>query len=135
MALIKWNESYSVQIAEMDKQHQHLFELINELHGAMGQGRGNEALPAIFDSLVKYTQTHFAAEEALMLKYSYPGLAAQQKQHADLIKQVVELQKQFNARDFSSSMKTRDFLKQWLVAHIQESDKKYGAFLNQKGIA
>ena len=36
MALVKWNDSYSVQNVAMDKQHQHLFDLINELHDAMG---------------------------------------------------------------------------------------------------
>ena len=134
MALINWNDSYSVRIAEMDKQHQHLFDLINKLHEAMGQGKGSETLPGVFESLVKYTQTLFADEESLMLKYGYPGLALQKRQHAELIAQVVELQKKFQAGDFSSSIKTRDFLKQWLIEHIQESDKKYGVFLGQKGI-
>lgn len=27
-----------------------------------------------------------------------------------------------------------DFLSSWLVEHIQGSDKKYGPFLNQRGI-
>jgi hemerythrin len=134
MAIIQWNDGFSVKNADMDKQHQHLFDLINKLHDAMGQGKGRETLPEVFDSLVKYTQSHFAAEEALLQKYKYPGLVNHKRQHADLITQVSELQKQFLAGDFSASMKTRDFLKQWLTEHIQENDQKYGVFLNQKGI-
>jgi hemerythrin len=134
MAFIEWNDGYSVKNAAMDKQHQGLIELINKLHAAMGQGQGKEALPVIFDSLVRYTQTHFAAEESLLQKYNYPDLPTQKRQHADLIKQISDLQKQFQAGDFSSSMKTSEFLKKWLIEHIQGTDQKYGSFLNQKGI-
>ena len=134
MALVKWNDSYSVQNVAMDKQHQHLFDLINELHDAMGQGKGKDVLPKVFANLVNYTQTHFADEEALLQKHSYPGLVVQKRQHADLITQVSELIKKFETGDFAASQKTRDFLKQWLIDHIQEHDKKYGTFLNQKGI-
>jgi hemerythrin-like metal-binding protein len=134
MKLITWDESFSVKNAAMDKQHQHLVDLINKLHDAMGQGKAKETLPEVFNSLVKYTQSHFADEEALMQKNNYPGLVSHQRQHADLITQVSELQRQFQAGDFGASMKTRDFLKQWLMEHIKETDQKYGAFLNQMGI-
>jgi len=134
MAFIEWKDGYSVKNAAMDKQHQGLIELINKLHAAMGQGQGRETLPVIFDSLVGYTQTHFAAEESLLQKYSYPDLAIQKRQHADLIMQLSELQKQFKAGDFSSSLKMSEFLKKWLIEHIQGTDQKYGTFLNQKGI-
>jgi hemerythrin len=134
MPLIKWDDSFSVQIAAMDKQHQNLFDLINKLHEAMGQGKGKDTLPEVFESLIKYTQVHFAAEEALLQKHNYPDLAAHKRLHADLIMQISELQKQFQAGDFSASQKTRDFLKQWLTAHIKETDLKYGVFLKQSGI-
>jgi hemerythrin len=134
MALIEWNDSYSVKNAAMDKQHKGLFFLINKLHAAMGQGKGKDTLPAIFDDLVRYTQTHFTAEETLLQKYNYPDLATQKRQHADLIRQISELQKQNQAGDFSASMKTSEFLKKWLIEHIQGTDQKYGSFLNQKGV-
>jgi len=134
MLLLEWNESFSVQNTDMDQQHQHLFGLLNKLHEAMSQGKGKETLPEVFDSLVRYTRNHFAAEEALLQKYNYPGLVFHQRQHADLITQASELQIKFRAGDFSASQQTRDFLKQWLVEHIQGSDQKYGAFLKQQGV-
>jgi len=133
MALMEWNDSYSVKNAAMDKQHKGLFDLINKLHAAMGQGKGKDTLPEIFDDLVRYTQTHFTAEETILQKYNYPDLAAHKRQHADLIRQVSELQKQYQAGDFSTSMKTSEFLKKWLIEHIQGTDQKYGSFLHQKG--
>jgi hemerythrin len=134
MSLFTWDESFSVHNAEMDKQHQNLFDLTNKLQDAMGQRKGNEILPEVFDSLVKYTVGHFAAEEALLQKYNYPDLGNHKHLHADLIKQVSELQKKFQAGNLSISIETSNFLKQWLQNHIKEADQKYGAFLQQKGV-
>jgi hemerythrin len=44
MALIQWNDSLSVNVVEIDKQHQKLVRMINELNDAMRQGKGKEAL-------------------------------------------------------------------------------------------
>src|ERR1044072_3904131 len=132
MLLVEWNNSFSVQNADMDMQHQQLFGLLNQLHDAMGHGKGREILPVIFEELIQYTKNHFASEELLMQKHNYPGLVMHKGQHEDLIVQVSSLQKQFLAGDFSASMQTRDFLKQWLIEHIQRSDQKYGVFLMQK---
>ena len=63
MALITWNEQYSVNVSEMDIQHQRLFELINQLHSAMLAGKGNETMDGILHGLKEYTITHFSAEE------------------------------------------------------------------------
>jgi hemerythrin len=134
MPLVEWNTSFSVQNIEMDQQHQRLFGLLNQLHEAMGQGKGKETLPQIFDGLIDYTKKHFAAEEAFLQKYNYPDLATQKRQHVVLIEQIYELKKKFLAGDLSSSLQTHTFLKGWLVEHIQKSDLKYGAFLDQKGI-
>jgi len=132
MPLVEWNNSFSVQNADMDMQHQQLFGLLNQLHDAMSHGKGREVLPEVFEELIQYTKSHFASEELLMQKYNYPGLVIHKGQHEDLIVQVSKLQKQFLAGDFSASMQTRDFLKQWLIEHIKRSDQKYGVFLNQK---
>ena len=135
MPLIQWNSSFSVQNDAMDSQHQRLFELLDQLHEAMSQGKGKEILPKIFDELIQYTKQHFAAEEALLQKHNYPGFIVHKHQHDDLILQVTTLQKQLLAGDFTVSMQTRDFLKQWLIEHIKGSDQKYGTYLKQKGLS
>lgn len=134
MPLIEWNDSFSVQNIEMDEQHQYLFELLNKLHTAMSQGKGRETLPGVFDNLFQYTKKHFSAEELILQKYNYPGFVAHKRQHEELIMKLNVLQGQFLAGDFSASIQTRDFLKNWLIEHIQKSDQKYGAFLVQKNI-
>jgi hemerythrin len=132
MSLVQWNSSYSVQNDAMDGQHKRLFEQINKLHDAMGQGKGKESLPEVFESMMQYTRSHFAAEEALLTKYNYPEFAAHKRLHEEFVGKLTDLQNQFKAGDFTVSMQTRDFLRNWLVEHIKGNDLKYGLFLKQK---
>ena len=63
MALIKWNDSFSVGVVEIDLQHQKLVALINDLNEAMLQARGKTVLTRILNELVSYTVVHFGTEE------------------------------------------------------------------------
>ncbi len=42
MSLINWDNTLSVNVAEIDGQHHKLVEMINELHDAMRQGKSRE---------------------------------------------------------------------------------------------
>ncbi len=134
MALLEWSDKYSVNIKEMDEQHKKLFNMINELHDAMKGGRGKEALGGIFTGLIQYVGTHFAAEERLMSAHAYAGYVAQKAEHDKLIKRALELQKNFQEGAPVVTVEVMNFLKDWLQTHILGSDKKYGPFLNGKGV-
>ena len=65
MATITWSDNLSVNIKEIDTEHKKLINMINELHSAMGSGKGREAMERSLPGLVDYTKTHFAYEEKL----------------------------------------------------------------------
>ena len=44
MALVTWDQTCSVSVRSMDEQHQKPFSLINNLHDAMRQGKGQEVV-------------------------------------------------------------------------------------------
>ena len=134
MSLLQWNESYSVQVTSLDQQHQTLFRTINELHGAMRAGHGKDLLGKMLQRLIDYTGSHFAAEEAIIEKNGYPELAARRTAHQALVKQVLKFQKDFEAGAPVAAVDLMQFLQKWLNEHIQNTDKKYGPFLNEKGI-
>lgn len=134
MAFIQWNESYSVGIAEIDKQHMRLVELINTLYEAMRLGKGNDAVDGILDELAGYTQTHFKLEEKHFDTYSYPGTVSHKDEHQKFIQEVSEFKKAFNERRIMLSVKVLNFLRDWLNHHILEIDKAYAPFLQGKGL-
>jgi hemerythrin len=50
------------------------------------------------------------------------------------VAQVVDIQNKFKAGEAMVSMELMTFLKDWLVNHIQGTDKKYSSFLRGKGV-
>jgi methyl-accepting chemotaxis protein/hemerythrin len=131
--LIIWSRSYSVGVDSMDREHQRLIDIINNLYSAMRAGRSSDAISSILDELVDYTRTHFAHEERLMQDAGYSGYNDQKRSHEALIGQVREIQDKCHAGT-ALGQEVMTFLKNWLVNHIQGLDKRYGPVLNKKGI-
>ena len=134
MALIEWNDNLSVNIAEIDKQHRRLVDMINELNDAMKLGKGNAVLGKIINGLIDYTATHFGTEEKYFKTFGYPDAESHKKEHADFVSKVSEFKSGFNKGKLSVSVEVMRFLSQWLQNHIKVIDKKYGPFLNEKGL-
>ncbi|KAF0219430.1 MAG: hemerythrin family [Geobacteraceae bacterium] len=134
MALLTWNDGYSVKVKQFDDQHKKLIDLVNQLHDAMKVGKGGQIIGDVLKALIDYTGTHFAAEERLMKLHSYPDYEAHKKEHNMLVMQVLDVQKKYQEGNAPITQNIMNFLKEWLVKHIQGDDKKYGPFLNGKGV-
>jgi hemerythrin len=134
MPLIEWNESLSVDIASIDKQHQKLVSMINELHQAMKNGKGKEIIGNIIEGLVSYAVIHFKTEEDYFDEHGYPEAAAHKEEHAGFVKKVSEFKELFTQGKLGLSVDVIYFLSDWLRDHIKGSDKRYGPFLKEKGL-
>lgn len=134
MSIFKWNDIYSVKVTEMDDQHKKLLDLINQLHDAMLQRRAKEVQKRILDQLITYTKTHFGNEERLMKHHSYPGLPEQLTQHEIFVDKLRNWLDDYKEGKLTLSLDMMNFLKDWLINHIQKIDKKYSDFFNQKGV-
>ena len=134
MALFEWTSTLTVNVAEIDKQHQKLIALINELHDAMAEGRGKEVLEKIIERLIAYAAEHFSTEENYFAKINYPGALGHKKEHSEFVKKVKEFQENFNKGQLALTLDVMHFLKDWLIKHIQGTDKKYSPYFNEKGI-
>jgi len=129
----QWQDSYSVKVLAMDNQHKKLFDLVNELHDAMCSGHGRDVAGDILRRLIDYTVQHFSAEEALLERYRFPGLAAHRAEHKALTSKVHEFKKEFDAGT-CDVIRLAKFLRYWLKDHIQNVDQRYGDFLNGHGV-
>jgi methyl-accepting chemotaxis protein/hemerythrin len=134
MSLFVWDAKYSVNISEIDRQHQRLFALFNELYQAMQDGHGNEVIDKVLTSVLDYTVYHFAYEEKLFQQYGYPDEAAHRAEHARLAEQAKTLAQKLRAGQSHVTMATLKFLCDWLNNHILGSDKKFAPFLIGKGV-
>jgi len=135
MALVAWSPALSVGVARFDKEHQELVKLLNSLHDEMLKGKAKEALSRILGQLINYTVIHFKNEEDLFRKHAYPDARAHTAEHEALKTKAAELEKALKAGTGSLSVETLNFLREWLVRHIQGSDMQYKAFFAAKGVA
>ena len=134
MALMTWSDQLSVSIEKIDSQHMKLVDLLNGFHDAMKLGKGKEAMGKTLSELLDYTVYHFGTEEEFFRKYGYPAFATHKKEHEALTIKAKDLGERFSRGEPVISAETMTFLKNWLQDHIMGSDKKYGPFLNAKGV-
>jgi hemerythrin len=134
MTVFTWSDEYSVQVTEMDDQHKVLFDLINQLHQAMMNGKGNDTLAPVLHGLKEYALSHFTAEEKYMDMIRFSGLAEQKKEHQGFILKVEEYERQLTEGKLGLSINVLTFLRDWLIQHIRVSDKKYAEAFHHHGI-
>lgn len=132
--LINWDDKYSVGVTEMDAHHQKLVSMINELHDAMLTGKGKEKIASVLGNMVEYTKFHFAAEENFLNKKGYPEINSQKTAHKGFVEKAEGFQKDLASGKLSLTMEVMSFLKDWLLNHINKSDKAYGTYLKEKGL-
>ncbi len=128
---IPWTSDMLIHVDEIDRQHQELFRMFNDLADAAWDGKGAEALGSMLDFLVQYTVEHFADEEAYMIAHEYPDYENHKLVHDDFVREVGQLVKQYEAGEMSSSlvMELVNKLGDWTRHHIRDVDQKLGAYL------
>ena len=130
---VDWKDGYSVGIESIDQQHKKLINLINMLQTSVDYSTGEEFERECLAAVVDYTKTHFVYEEGLMSKYGYPDFEAHKAQHQQMINKVDDLLAEYEEHPESTMQEALDFLKQWLIRHINGTDKQYSEFLLSKG--
>jgi hemerythrin-like metal-binding protein len=135
MALVKLEDKLKLEIPEIDSQHEALINLINSLHETMQQGADKAALDGLLSQLLEHTQDHFAYEEDLMSRYSYPGYEAHKSEHNRLMQHLVDLTDRYKNGDLLLSFAVLLELKGWALVHIENSDKPLGTFLNSQNVS
>lgn len=134
MALIDWNADFSVNVAEIDNQHQKLVGMINQLNDAMKQRKGKDVLGAIINNLFAYTATHFETEEKYFTQLHYPDTDNHKELHRNFVKKVSEFKNGHDGGQVALTVEVMRFLKDWLSSHIQGADRKYAPWFNERGL-
>jgi hemerythrin-like metal-binding protein len=130
---VDWKDEYSVGIESIDRQHKKLINLINMLQTSVDYSTGEEFEQECLAAVVDYTKTHFVYEEGLMSKYGYPDFEAHKAQHQKMIDKVNDILAAYEEHPERAMKDALDFLKQWLIRHINGTDKQYSEFLLSKG--
>ena len=131
---VEWKNEYSVGIESIDSQHKKLINLINTLQTAIDYSVGAKFEREALDELVDYTKTHFSYEEALMEQHGYPDFTTHRAEHELMIAKVDQVLIEYQRDQDSAMQNALNFLKDWLINHINGTDKQYSKFFIDKGV-
>ncbi len=134
MALINWDDSLSVGIESVDKQHMKLVEMINEFYENIRSKSNKEVISALIKDMKNYIEFHFMSEEELLKTNHYPNYMEHKIEHEIFVNKVTDVETRFNSGQLVLSFEITNFLKDWLKKHIKGTDKKYSDFLISKGV-
>lgn len=134
MALITWSDKYSVEIKEIDDQHKILVGMINELHDSMKQAKSREASLKIINKMAEYTKFHFTTEEKYMKRFKYPDYEEHKLEHDKFVAKVEQFRNDYENEKAGVSYEIMNFLKDWLLGHIQLTDRKYVGLFKDNGM-
>lgn len=135
--MITWREEYSVGYNQFDVQHKKLINIINEIQPLLNNEilSDEELYVEISDILTKlldYTEYHFESEEKLFEEYNFEYRDEHKELHHSFFMKITELLANLVLDDDLRGVvsKTDDYLKEWLLNHIQGADQKYTNQLN-----
>lgn len=130
---IVWNDKFSLGIPIIDEQHKTLVLLTNDFYQAIMSTRADTetknqlqgTVIAALKTCVDYVQTHFSAEEKLMIAANYPDFKRHKQQHIEFSTKVLETAKNGPNITFTDALNLVKFLYDWVLSHIAHEDKLF----------
>ena len=132
--MLEWNDKYSVGISIIDEQHKKLFGLINKTFYVEGHGGSKIALMQIIEQMTDYAIKHFKAEESYMREFNYPEYHDHKKEHDGFFDKTLVFFDKVIKDDRHVSNELHEYLTQWLVNHIQGTDRQYIDCFKKNGL-
>jgi hemerythrin-like metal-binding protein len=129
MALIEWQDSYSVGVDKLDADHKRLINIIKRIDEAEKSGK---PVQGALEELRNYTEYHFKAEEERMYAADYPGIDEQKQEHKWFVEWLETVERTYNLSPeahFHVAETVNDFLSEWLTHHILVVDMQYKGLL------
>ena len=134
MEKINWSPSFSVGVTMLDEQHERIVDVINLLLSDSQATVRSETISELLNRLTSYSRGHFREEERLLEEHGYPELARQKEEHKTYRIKVVAFCQDTTAHQDSVPADLLQFLRDWWLSHILESDMQYRSFLAERGV-
>jgi hemerythrin len=122
---LEWQDEYSVGVAELDQQHQHMLSIINSL--LIGQKDAYDAvkMSETVSSLIHHAYVHFATEERYLMQSNFPDLKPHVLEHVGFIMKTLELSLKVREGSIDTRLELLRYLKGWYASHVLGSDRLF----------
>jgi hemerythrin len=132
--MIEWEDEYSIGISLIDKEHKELIRIMNAAMVAKQHGDNIDEISGLLKELTTYALKHFSTEESYMIEFNYPEFQYHKEEHHDFSEKAIAYCNRVIEGDYHISNEIFEYLKEWLVNHIQITDKKYVECFRENGV-
>ncbi|TNC97614.1 MAG: hemerythrin [Gallionellaceae bacterium] len=129
---LEWSEELSVNIPEIDLEHQHFIALVNQLNEAISQRAELSDIKGCMQAIVNDASAHFAHEEALFAEWHYPAAAEHAQQHTQVLMALNDICARFEIATTYDWVEAGLKVKYTLVEHLLKEDMQYRDYLREK---
>ncbi|NLK98119.1 bacteriohemerythrin [Defluviitalea saccharophila] len=135
----EWKDRYSLNIPEIDEQHQKLFEIGYRAYELAMINDGSDyydEIMAIIDELLDYVEYHFEFEERLMERNLYSKFGTHCKEHNFYISKIKNMahEEKIDDNQQEALLNILNFLSDWISNHILITDRQYVNEFKEKGL-
>lgn len=115
--------------SDIDRQHTQLVSCLDELRAFIDGSYSFAAGFTAIQSLIDYTETHFAFEEDRLRQCGYPELDEHIEQHRTLVAEVFRQWERVEKEGADVAREVVETIERWIIDHINISDFKFAEFV------
>ena len=134
MTLLTWSHDCIVGVQAMDDQHGILMDTLNELRIMLLHGSNRQGISLQLERLIDLSQMHFQSEEQLLRREGFPGFDEHRTAHLQLLGRLYRALEQVNHDEVIQFASLLAFLPSWYRDHLEQLDRPYGVWLNDRGV-
>ena len=131
---IKWNNRFCTGIPTIDGEHRELLGILNKAIDAKEHSDNKEELEEVLEEMTKFALEHFETEESYMREFNYPKYRDHREEHYRFFTKTIAFLDRLSNGNCQISNQLIEYLKQWLVNHIQVSDRQYIDCFKKNGL-
>lgn len=131
---LRWNPALATQIAVIDRDHQNLIQIVNDLYEGVQLGCSRRIIGRILSRLIDHADEHFRREEQVMRHFSFLKLESHIRQHLDLLDRLGRVVFEFEMANDAVTLHTIDLLRDWVEVHLARDDAEFSYFLSGRSI-
>ena len=131
--MVDLTPSFMLEYESLDRDHQYLADIVNQIVQAIDDDEAEKCEDLVID-FVQSTKSHFANEEALLIKVGYPNVKKHQDHHKSLNTKMEHLLE--FAKMAGENQMARDSLRKELVFFLMDdvitTDMEFKSFIEEK---
>ncbi len=125
--MVEWNYKHNVDISIINEEHKQLLNMINETIALKQHNNNLRRISKLLRKITMYALKYFAIEETYMVELNYPEYQSHKEEHHNFSKTTIAYCNRVSEGDYQVATEILQYLKWWLVNHVQVTDRKFAS--------